>query len=57
MKVEFINNERRLGGQELSNDDNRAKNEIVMGCDIKKYRNFHPDNGYVDDTPTLPKVQ
>jgi len=57
MKAEFINNEKRLGGQELSNDDNRAKNQIVMGCDIKKYRNFHPDNGYVDDTPTLPKVQ
>jgi len=47
-KAEFINNERRLNGQELSNDDNRVKNQIVMGCDIKKYRNFHPNNGYVD---------
>jgi hypothetical protein len=25
MKAEFINNERRLGGQELSNDDNKIK--------------------------------
>jgi hypothetical protein len=25
MKAEFINNERRLGGQELSNDDNKIE--------------------------------
>jgi hypothetical protein len=34
MLAEFINNEIRLDGQELPNDDNMIQNQTIMGCDM-----------------------
>jgi len=32
--AEFVNNERRLDGQELSEDDDKIQNNTIMVCGI-----------------------